>query len=165
MVSKGKVMEVPVEPANMSMLKWKAQQAPCYKNSKLWNWGAFHVWSDYIIFGACRNAASNIKRSLALFSEMWPLLSQWNLQAWLLSKDSFIWTINATVYVDIAFCHAALSLFSSQFYQAVNWIPFWPYSLSSLFFDNSVCLRSGLQSHSQIVAKMILSVHICTAVR
>lgn len=77
-------------------------------------------------------------------------------------NGSFIQTINTTVGVDIAFCPAALSLFPSLFYQAVNLTPF---GLTVLPFDKSACLRSGRQSHSQIVAQMILSVHICIAVR
>lgn len=133
-VSKGKVIEVPVE-ANLLAhytckhvhVEMKSSAGAKLQKVRVAKLGSLLVWRDYIIFCAhprSGNTASNIKRSWALFSEMSPLLSQWSLQAQLLFKDSFIWTINTTVCVDIAFCHAALSLFSSQFYQAVNWIPF-----------------------------------------
>lgn len=63
--------------------------------------------------------------------------------------------------------HFAMKLlvcFSPRFYQAVNC------SLSalqspSLFCGNFVCMRSRLQSHSQVVAKIIPSVYLCTGVR
>lgn len=128
-VSLGRVVEPSIEANLLSQSTFKcvfadmiAKRAPSHKNSMVSLRAPCKRFND-VIFGTSTLAPGTLRQA---YSEVQPcsFSSHWSLQAWLLINASFIWTINTTVSVDIAFCHAALSLCSSQFYQAVNWIPF-----------------------------------------
>lgn len=131
-VSTGRVMEVPVEPANVSMLKWKAQQAPSYKNSKLWNRGSF-MFEVITSFLPC--APSHQKHRIRHKGKSGPLFR--NVASFISVEFAGLTSVKRQFYMNNqrdCLCGYSILPCSSQFVlipvlPGCELNPFWPYSL------------------------------------